>query len=128
MNLFIKAPLIGVMNFNSYVFKTKIHLKKTLSKVAYQIKYGSIVFLENWSFILKGANMNFKHKFKNWFCYERDIKIKTNKKDCKYAWKKKLRQIKFSWNNIKEFIESQLSCNSPMTYIDKMELFFSGLN
>ena len=37
---------------------------------------------------LKGAKMNFKHKFKNWFCYERDIKIKTNKKDCKYAWKK----------------------------------------
>ena len=28
MNLVIKAPLIGAMNFNSYVFKTKIHLKK----------------------------------------------------------------------------------------------------
>ena len=107
MNLFIKAPLIGVMNFNSYVFKTKIHFKKTFSKVAYQIKYGSIVFLENWSFILKGANVNFKHKFKNWFCYERDIKIFFSKnintyrfleldhqKDCKYHEKKRKKRIK----------------------------------
>ena len=37
--------------------------------------------------------------------------------------KKNLDKSSFHESKSKEFIQSQLSCNSPMAYIDKMEFF-----
>ena len=73
MNLFIKAPLTGAMNFNSYVFKTKIHFK-TLSQVTYRIKWPTLSFWEIEVSYFKGSWW-ILNEFKDWFCYESDIQI-----------------------------------------------------